>query len=51
MRQLAAGHGCAGSAPDPLPKTAEFDMLETKILHKIILYCNFVILPAVNFKN
>ena len=40
-----------GSPPDPLPKTAEFDMSETKILHKIILYCNFVILPAVNFKN
>ena len=36
---------------ETLPKTAEFDMFETKILHKTILYFNFVILPAVNFKN
>ncbi len=54
--QAAAPHGHGNQfwrqvTWETLPKTAEFDMFETKILHKTILYFNFVILPTVNFKN
>ena len=41
----------AGHTGENFPETAEFDIFESTILHKIILCCNFVILSAVNFKN